>query len=282
MNARKQSAAQRARAAEQENRELRAILENLAAAGQVAIRRVDDGEAFNAGFREGHAEALAMYRKASDAHFLAVELPLSEALRALDRALAGSATLAGFVATPRADFRELLRQPALRSADDLRARFQTLEELLAGAGERLPNGVTQEIIRFHEALRTFGLGRDNGEALAQCAMVRDSLAGELTEALAALRVGGRTPSDARAWIGQRVAEARQRTPPPTYRAAVAGVYRELLEKERAHELLAVEEQALRELDTRAKGMFRERGELTKGAVNFCKRTAEDWRQRGHE
>lgn len=269
-------ATQRERALERENQELRAIIEGLAGGGQVSIIHVaGDGErAFTLGYRKGHEAALAGGRE----HFLNVELPTTRALLALVEALAGASTLAAFAGTPRADVRDLLRPFALRSADTLRARYQALEELLAKADEAYLDSVGQEIIRFHEALRAFGLGRDDGEALAACEAIRLTIAGELWGALAALRMGGRPPSDARAWIGQRLTEALRRQPDLRIPEAAGQLYGELLERERTGELLEIEEQALAELDARAGEEFRRSRRLTPGIKAYCKRAVRDWKE----
>ena len=145
----------------------------------------------------------------------------------------------------------------------------------------MPKAVANGVTEFHEALIMFATGRDNGEALAECDAIQLTIAGEIRATLAGLSMG-RPVSEARAWIGKRMAEARQRSPELTYRSATEQLYHELINREQANVLLKVEEDALAELDTRARDVFRDYGNLPDRVVTYCKGAAEDWRRKGDE
>lgn len=273
--------AQRLRALEKENRELREILERLASDGKVSVIRPDESaQAFNLGYRRGYSAAIQIHTEEVARIIQEEVFPLEDALRDLMTALAGASSIASIVGVQRADLRDALRPHLERIARDLYERYRNFDTVLAKREQAAPDAVAQGVMQFHEALIAFATGRDNGEALAKCDAVQHTIAGEIRATLAGVKVGGPPIKEARAWLGKHIAEARQREPGLTYAAATQQLYKELLARERAHELLEIEEQALAELDARADGIYRDYGNLPPGVVTYCKRAAEDWRKRG--
>lgn len=268
---------------ELENRELRALIESLAGRGLLPPAGQNElAAAYNAGYRAGNQDTIRTYGAGMREDFTKVVLPNISALMNLSTALAGAATVAGFIGIPRADVRDALRPFARRIALDLYRCYHDAEAQLAPTGDPLPEEVAQGVIQFHEALIHFAIGQDDGQALAKCEAIKDTLAGEIWATLGALRMGGSPISEVRLWIGQRVAALREREPGLSYAGAAGQLYRMLIERERAHVLLEVEEAALAELDARANGVFRDYGNLPPAVVSYCKRAAENRAAKGRE
>jgi len=274
--------AQRIRELEAQNREMRELIEGLAGGGQVTLIRpeeLSDTQAFNLGYRRGYSAAIVIHSE-EVAHDLQEQVfPRADALRDLTNALAGGAVLASQTGLNHAGLRDVLRPFAERIARDLYERYRNLDQILAQQEQAMPPRIAAGVTQFHEALIMFATGRDNGEALADCEAIQRTIAGEIHATLAGLSMG-RPISEPRAWLGQRIADGRRQG--LTYRAAAEGAYRELIARERAHELLEVEEQALTELDARARGVFRDYDNLPDLVVTYCKGAAEDWRRKGDE
>lgn len=256
-----------------EVRRLRGVIGALAGSGLVPA----SFDLYGAGYRKGSEDALEAYRGAVQEHHAKVVEPTIGALMDLRDTIAGAAGAAGVFAIRRADARDELRPYARTIAYDLYKRFHDVEAALTKTGEKLPEVVRQEVIQFHEALMTFASGADDGQALAECRAVQDTIAGEISATLAGLQMG-RPTSEARAWIGQRIEKLRAEHR-LSYPDATARLYRELIAKQHARELLAVEEAALAKLDELAEGIYRDYGNLPSRVIDYCRKVGHEHQRR---
>lgn len=262
-------------------RELEAVIEALADQGLIVVggQGALDTQ-YRAGYRKGIEDAQA----ASAEHYQNVEKPVRDALRALENTLIAAISFAGFTGLRHAALYHELRPQARKLAGELLATYDALGVKFLEVGLSFAESDERQIHQLIYALREFGFERDNGEALAVCELVQNSPAGEMWSALDTLRMGGRPASDARAWIGQRLTLAMQHSPGLSIPEATRALYQELIDRERANRLQAIEEKALAELDKRAGQEFRRsRGQnLTPKVKQFCKRAVRDWRKKGEQ